>query len=99
VSQYCYDNLLPLILDYNTFVKDYKLLDSSQLNSWETQTIFHEISGHYSETSTRYLDKATFISSNNSLSEVGKLIYKQSNLICTYKDIKDSNKNPYKLGY
>jgi len=99
VSQYCYDNLLPLILDYNTFVKDYKLLNSSQLNSWETQTIFHEISGHYSETSTRYLDKATFISSNHTLSEVAKLIYKQSNLICTYKDIKDSNKNTYKLDF
>ena len=61
ISQYCYDNILSLVSDYSNFLINYKFLDNSQLNSWERQTIFQEIAGHYSETATRYLDKAKFI--------------------------------------
>ena len=81
VSKYCYDNLLSLVSDYSTFLTRYKSLDNSQLNSWEKQTIFQDISSHYYETAIRYLDKATFVSSRNELSIIAKFIYKNSNLI------------------
>ena len=95
VSKYCYNNLLSLVSDYSTFLTRYKSLETSQLNSWEKQTIFQDISSHYYETSTRYLDKATFTSKSNNLSIIAKFINKNSNLILVNKD-KDKT---YKLDF
>jgi len=87
ISQYCYDNLLSLVSDYKPFLTHYKFLDNSQLNSWERQTIFQEIAGHYSETTTRYLDKAKFIvsKSKSNINNIALFINSQSNLIVNNK--------------
>ncbi len=87
ISQYCYDNLLSLVSDYKPFLTHYKFLDNSQLNSWERQTIFQEIAGHYSETTTRYLDKAKFIVSKpkSNINNIALFIHNQSNLIVNNK--------------
>jgi len=85
ISQYCYDNLLSLVSDYKPFLTHYKSLDNSQLNSWERQTIFQEIAGHYSETTTRYLDKAKFIVSKpkSNINNIALFIHNQSSLKLT----------------
>jgi hypothetical protein len=82
ISQYCYDNLLSLVSDYKPFLNHYKSLDNYQLNSWERQTIFQEIAGHYSETATRYLDKAKFIviKPKSNINNIALFIHNQSNL-------------------
>ena len=85
ISQYCYDNLLSLVSDYKPFLTHYKSLDNSQLNSWERQTIFQEIAGHYSETATRYLDKAKFIviKPKSNINNIALFIHNQSSLKLT----------------
>jgi len=93
ISQYCYDNLLSLVSEYKPFLTHYKSLDNSQLNSWERQTIFQEIAGHYSETATRYLDKAKFIvvKPKSNINNIALFINSQSNLIV--------NNNVYSLDF
>lgn len=93
ISQYCYDNILSLVSDYSNFLINYKFLDNSQLNSWERQTIFQEIAGHYSETATRYLDKAKFIviKPKSNINNIALFINSQSNLIV--------NNNVYSLDF
>jgi hypothetical protein len=59
ISQYCYEQLLYLVSNHKTFVSHYKLFDNIHLNSWEKQTLFQEIAGHYYETATRYIIKIT----------------------------------------
>ena len=64
ISNHCFNNLNLISSNYSEFLKQYNQFDSNQLNAWERQTIFQEIAGHYSETISRYLNKAKFIVSN-----------------------------------
>ena len=99
ISNYCFNNLTSLVTNYSGFIKNYTLFESNYLNSWEKQTIFTEISGHYFETATRYLSKANYIVQkqnilkNNQINKVktklsliAELIDKNSNLI-TFNNI------------
>ena len=77
ISLYCLNNLTKLVTNYTQFNKNYVLFNNPYLNSWEKQTIFQEVSGHYYETAKRYLNKATyiiqkqdFLSRNNKIKKV-----------------------------
>ena len=61
ISLYCLNNLTKLVTNYTQFKKNYVLFNNPYLNSWEKQTVFQEISGHYYETTKRYLSKSTYI--------------------------------------
>jgi transposase len=61
ISQYCYQNRFSIISDYSSFLTQYKQFNHEHLNSWERQTIYQEIAGHYSETLSRYLNQARYI--------------------------------------
>ena len=112
VSNDCFDNLTFLVTNYSDFLKRYNLLTSSYLNSWERQTIFSEISGHYFETAIRHLSKSQYIIQKQSglknnqiqkaktkLNSIVQFIDKNSNLIkvVEHKDKdKDKDKDIYK---
>ena len=106
VSNDCFYNLAFLTTNYSDFIKRYNLLTSSYLNSWERQTIFSEISGHYFETATRHLSKANYFiqkqsglksnqiqKSKTRLNSIAQLIDKNSNLIKIENNKDNSNKN------
>lgn len=82
ISLHCFNNLTSIVIDYNSFVTQYKDFQNSQLNSWEIQNIFQEISLHYSETAKRYLSKAKFIVTKpkSNISNTAILINSNSNL-------------------
>ena len=83
ISQYCYDNLTSLVSNYSSFLTHYTLFDSNHLNSWESQTIYQEIAGHYSDTAQRYLNKAQYKvkSPKTNISSIANFINYHSTLI------------------
>ena len=101
ISQYCYDNLTSLVSNYSQFLINYKLFDSNHLNSWEAQTIYQEIAGHYSETAQRYLDKAQYkvYKPKTNISNIATFINYHSNLIKHDEDNKLTNQKKYVLKF
>ena len=113
VSQYCFTNLTKLVTNYSDFIKDYNLLKSKHLNSWEKQTIFAEVAGHYFETVTRHLSKAHYIVQKQSflskynqitkvktkLSSIAELIDKNSNLVNFQNYVLINYKQVYEIDF
>ena len=113
ISNYCLNNLISLVTNYYEFKKNYALFKSNHLNSWEKQNLFQEISGHYYETATRYLNKANyviqkqgFLSRNNQLTKVKTklnsltdFISLNSNLVCVHNYVLVNYYLDYRLNF
>ena len=113
ISFYCLNNLTKLVTNYTQFKKNYVLFNNPYLNSWEKQTVFQEVSGHYYETAKRYLSKSTYIiqkqgllSKNNNITRVksklnslAALIDNNSNLVCLHNYVLINYVLDYKLDF
>ena len=105
ISLYCLNNLTNLVTNYMQFKKNYVLFKNPYLNSWEKQTLFQEVSGHYYETAKRYLSKSTyiiqkqgFLSRNNKITRVKSKLNSMAALIDNNSNLVKTENN-YKLDF
>ena len=93
ISLYCLNNLTKLVTNYTQFKKNYVLFKNPYLNSWEKQTLFQEVSGHYYETVKRYLSKSTYIIQKQGLSSRNNKITKVKTKLNSLAALVDNNSN------
>jgi transposase len=113
ISQHCYHHRFSIISDYSNFLKEYKQFNHEHLNSWEKQTVYQEITGHYFETLSRYLSQARYIvvnkgkKSDSNLVKLCRYIDKYSKIITINNEyvldfdieLKLQELNEYKIKY
>lgn len=99
VSQHCYHHRFSIISDYSSFLTQYKQFNHEHLNTWERQTVYQEIAGHYSETLQRHLNKARYVVINKGKKSDSDLIKLCRHIDKNSKIIIINNSTKYELDF